>query len=83
MSMRKLVIDRWQKRGFALTTVPLRLIRNRRYTLRLEFFENVGNVRCRLVWDDGIPPYEERIREALRVSASSDVTVVVAGVEEG
>jgi beta-glucosidase len=79
----KLVIDRWEKKGFALTTIPLRLVKDRRYDLRLEFFANVGNVRCRLVWDSGIPSYEERIRKAVRVSASSDVTVVVAGIEEG
>ncbi|MCC6395588.1 MAG: glycoside hydrolase family 3 C-terminal domain-containing protein [Bacteroidetes bacterium] len=79
----KLIIDRWQKRGFALTTVPVQFVEGRRYPLRMEFHEGVGNVRCRLVWDEGVPVYEKRIADAVEASALSEATIVVAGIEEG
>jgi beta-glucosidase len=79
----KLVIDRWQKQGFARTLVPFHFVNGKQYALRLEFHESVGNVHCRLVWDAGVPQYDKRIREAVKASAASDVTVVVAGLEEG
>ena len=79
----KLIIDHWQKRGFALTTVPVQFVKGQRYPLRLEFHDGVGNVRCRLVWNEGVPAYDERIADAVKASALSDATVIVAGIEEG
>jgi beta-glucosidase len=79
----KLIIDRWMKRGFARTTVPVKMEKNHKYNIRLEFFETIGNVRCRLVWDNDVPEYDSRIAAAVKLSAASDVTIVCAGVEEG
>lgn len=78
-----LIIDRWQKRAFATTTVPVSMVKGQRYALRLEFHEGVGNVRVRLVWDAGVNDKEPAIREAVNAAAAADVAVVVAGVEEG
>jgi beta-glucosidase len=78
-----LIIDRWQKAGFALTTVPVQCTQGQQYKVRLEFSEGVGNVRCRLVWDEGVPQHENAIRAAVDAAAASDVAVVVVGVEEG
>jgi beta-glucosidase len=78
-----LIIDRWQKRAFATTTMPVPMVRGRSYAIRLEFHEGVGNVRMRLVWDAGVSDKEPAIREAVAAAESSDIAVVVAGVEEG
>jgi beta-glucosidase len=79
----RLLIDRWEKQTFRLSTVPLRLEKNREYDFRLEFHEAVGNVRLRLVWDVGVPHQSKRIDEAVQLAQKCDAAVVVAGIEEG
>ncbi|MBK7260209.1 MAG: glycoside hydrolase family 3 C-terminal domain-containing protein [Ignavibacteriae bacterium] len=78
-----LVIDRWQKRGFATTTVPVHMTKGQKYRLRLEFHEGVGNVRVRMVWDAGVASKEQAIKDAIDAAGASDIAIVVAGVEEG
>ena len=55
------------------------------HAIRLEYFESTGNARLKLVWDAGIADdWRARIDRRGRARAqSSDVAVVVAGVEEG
>ena len=79
----KLLIDRWQKQTFSLTTAPFRLEKGREYDIRLEFHETVGNVKLRLVWDVGVSDPSKRIDEAVRLAQKCDAVVVVAGIEEG
>ncbi len=79
----KLLIDDWRKQTNRLTTVPFRFEKDRLYDLQLEFFERVGNVRGRLVWDAGVTPADGRIEQAVRLARSADASVVVAGIEEG
>jgi beta-glucosidase len=78
-----LIIDRWQKRAFATTTVPVTMVQGSKYAVRLEFHEGVGNVRVRLVWDAGVVDKETAIREAVAAAEASDIAIVVAGLEEG
>jgi beta-glucosidase len=77
------VIDNWRKEGFRTVTVPVNLERGRAQDIRIEFYENVGSVKFRLVWDVGAADPEPRIAEAVRLARGSEAAVIVAGIEEG
>jgi beta-glucosidase len=79
----KLIIDRWSKETFALTMVPFTFAKGRTYDVRIEFYENVGNARFRLVWDYGLADQSAAIDQAVRLARKSQAAVVVVGVEEG
>jgi len=79
----KLVIDRWQKVSFAVTTVPYEFVKGKAYDLKVEYYETTGNARFRLVWDHGIQDQTPLIDEAVRLARKSQAVVVVAGIEEG
>jgi beta-glucosidase len=79
-----LVIDNWRKAGRRTILADCRLERGREYDMRIEFFEPAGNAWFRLVWNVGVSPDREaEIEEAVAAARRSDVTVVVAGIEEG
>jgi beta-glucosidase len=77
------VVDNWRKEGFRAMTAPIRLEKGREQDLRVEFFEGLGNVKFRLVWDVGAADPGPRIEEAVRLARGSEAAVVVAGIEEG
>jgi beta-glucosidase len=80
----KLVIDNWRKVSFGTRTSAVSLAPGSVHDLRLEYFESTGNARLRLLWDAGAPDdSERRITAAVAVARTSDVAVIVAGVEEG
>jgi beta-glucosidase len=79
----KLVIDNWRKQSFRTTLADVNLAAGP-HDFRLEYFESTGNVRLRLVWDHGISDESDaRIRAAVEAARTSDVAVIVAGIEEG
>jgi len=79
----RLAIDDWKKESFRTITVPLELEKDRSYDLRIEFYESVGNVKFRFVWDVGATVPAARIDEAVLLARRSEAAVVVAGIEEG
>jgi len=79
-----LVIDAWEKRSFGARLVPITLAPGSRHAIRLDYFESTGNARVKLVWDAGVPQdHAARIAEAVAIARTSDVAVIVAGIEEG
>ncbi len=80
----RLVIDAWEKRSFGARLVPITLAPGSRHAIRLDYFESTGNARVKLVWDSGVPQdHAARIAEAVAIARTSDVAVIVAGIEEG
>ena len=79
----RLVIDNWKKESFRTITVPLELEKDRSYALRIEFYENAGNVKFRFVWDVGAADLAGRIERAVDLARRSEAAVIVAGIEEG
>ena len=54
------------------------------HEFRLEYFESTGNARLRLVWDLAMhDDSDDRLAEAVNLASTSDVAVIVAGIEEG
>jgi beta-glucosidase len=79
----RLVIDNWRKESFRTTLVDANLSAGP-HDFRLEYFESTGNARLRLVWDHGAPDEQSaKIAEAVALARTSDVAIVVAGIEEG
>ncbi len=79
-----LLIDNWPKVTRRTRLAEVRLEQGRRYDLRLEYHEPVGNAWLRLVWNVGVPPRTDRdLDDAVALAARSDVAVVVVGIEEG
>ncbi len=79
----RLIIDNWRKESFRTTLVDAILAAGP-HDLRLEYFESTGNARLRLVWDHGAPDEQSaKIAEAVALARTSDVAIVVVGIEEG
>ena len=80
----RLVIDNWRKQSYGTRVANVALKPGSVVDIRLEYFESTGNARLKLMWDAGVKDDgEDKIDEAVKLAAQSDVTVVVAGVEEG
>jgi beta-glucosidase len=81
-----LLIDNWTKQSFGSRLTPVTLRPGSTHDLRLEFFESTGNARVKLVWDAGAPSDRDRdqaISAAVALARQSDVSIIVAGLEEG
>ncbi|MCC7054888.1 MAG: glycoside hydrolase family 3 C-terminal domain-containing protein [Gemmatimonadaceae bacterium] len=80
----RLVIDNWQKASFGLRQVRVDFAPHSRHEIRLEYHETTGSARLRLAWDAGVTdPTPAAIADAVRLARSSDVALIVAGIEEG
>jgi beta-glucosidase len=80
----KLVIDQWQKQSHHTRLVDLSFVKDKRYDLRVEFYETAGNADIHLVWNIGIVnDAEQKINDAVATAKKSDIVIVVAGIEEG
>jgi len=77
-------IDRWQKASYGTQRARVTLAGGTRHRIRVEFVEATGNARLKLLWDAGVrDPHPVAFAEAERVARTSDVAIVVAGIEEG
>lgn len=80
----KLIIDNWKSQTFTTKLVEYHFEKNKEYDIRIEFFESQGYVRFNLVWNVGVPnDWNQKINEAVNAAKKADVTVVVAGINEG
>jgi beta-glucosidase len=79
----RLVLDRWDKGSWGRHATAASW-RGGQHAIRLEFREGVGNGRIRLLWEGGDAAADSQaIAAAVAVAESSEVAVVVVGVEEG
>jgi beta-glucosidase len=79
-----MILDNWEKRSFGVHFGAVRLTPGTTHHLRLEYREPAGNARLKLVWQTGITEnWRDSVAKAVVAAQSSDVTVVVAGLEEG
>jgi beta-glucosidase len=80
----KLVLDNWIKKSRQVNLTDFYFEKDREYELLIEFYEPVGNAWFRLVWNVGITDSDtEEIKKAIQLAESSDLAVIVAGIEEG
>lgn len=80
----QLVIDNWRKQTVRTRCVNYRFEKGKKYRIRLDYFECAGNAKIALVWDVGTDKHKkEQIEAAVENAKSSDLAVIVAGIEEG
>ncbi len=80
----KLIIDNWKKLSRQTVVADYFFEKNKEYDLRLEYFEPAGNAVIHLLWNAQVKNKEsEEIAKAVELSKKSDISVVVAGIEEG
>ena len=78
-----LVIDNWTKAGFHRMMVPVYLEEEVEYSVKVEFYEGVRNGNIRFIWDMGTLSEDDKIVKAVALAKSSDIAIVVAGINEG
>jgi beta-glucosidase len=77
-------IDRWRKASYGTQRTAVQLASGTSHRIRLEYFEATGNARLKLLWDAGIVDRQPaQIASAVALARTSDVAVIVAGIEEG
>jgi beta-glucosidase len=80
----KLLIDNWQKKGFQLQSADFYFEKNKRYSIRVEFYETTGNAHIRLVWNAGINDnWKQKINEAVATARKAEVVIATVGINEG
>jgi beta-glucosidase len=79
----KLVIDKWEKISYSSITSAINFEKDKRYDLRVEFKESRGNAHIKLVWNYGLPNYEEQFSNALAVAKNADYIIFAGGIHEG
>ncbi|MCR9265428.1 MAG: glycoside hydrolase family 3 C-terminal domain-containing protein [Flavobacteriaceae bacterium] len=80
----ELVVDNWTKQTVRTITQDYRFEKGKEYDLKVEFFETVGNVWFKLLWDLGVEnDWKQQIQQAVATAQKSDVAIVTVGIEEG
>jgi beta-glucosidase len=79
----ELVIDNWKKQSYGIVTTTFNFQKNKVYDIKIEFYENFGNVKFKFIWNYGIPDINRKINEAVETAKKCDVSIVVCGIEEG
>jgi beta-glucosidase len=79
----KLIIDNWIKRSRDAKLVDFNFEENRVYDIRIDFYEPVGNAWFNLVWNIDAVDQSMEIDKAVKLAESSDVAIVVVGIDEG
>jgi len=80
----ELIIDNWQKQSLRQITKCYHFEKGKEYDLKLEFYETVGNVNFKLIWNLGVDnDWQNQIQQAVDIVNKCDIAIVVAGIEEG
>ncbi|MBO9564544.1 MAG: glycoside hydrolase family 3 C-terminal domain-containing protein [Niastella sp.] len=80
----KLIVDNWVKQSYQTITGNVYFEKGKRYAIRIEFYEPVGNAHLKLVWNAGvIDDRVKKIQEAVAAAKQADVAVIAAGIHEG
>ncbi len=80
----KLMIDNWVKKSFGTHLVDFYFEKAREYDIQLEYHENTGNAKIKLVWTSNTSDSSNHsIRKAVDLVRESDIAIFAAGIEEG
>jgi beta-glucosidase len=80
----KPIIDNRKKQSFRQITQTVHFEKGKSYDIEVRFYETVGNVKLKLIWNAGInDDPQEKINDAVKAAQHSDAAIVVAGIEEG
>lgn len=79
-----LIIDNWKKLTKQTIVKDYSFVKDKEYDIKIEYFEPTGNAIFNLIWNAEINNTEtEEINKAIEAAKNSDVSIIVAGIEEG
>lgn len=80
----ELIIDNWQKQSFQQITKAHYFEKGKEYDIKVEFYETVGNVWLKLIWNAGVEhSWKQEIQKSADITRKSDAAIVVVGINEG
>ena len=80
----KLCIDNWRNQSCRTLLTDFYFEKDKAYDLKVEFFESSGGAMLNLVWNAGVTnDWQQKIEDAAATGNKADVTLVVAGINEG
>lgn len=80
----KLLIDNWQKNSYHTLFADYYFEKGKSYSIRVEFFEPVGNAHIKLIWTVGANNnWQQQIQAAVNTAKQADIAVVAVGIHEG
>ncbi len=80
----KLIIDNWIEKSYGRLTVPYEFQKGKEYNIKIQFYTTDGNVRFKLIWDEGVKSnWQQEINKAVDIAKQSKVAIVTAGIDEG
>lgn len=80
----KLIIDNWRKQTVRQITESYYFEKNKIYDIKVEFYETVGNVNLKLIWNQNTNQnWKKEIKTAVAAAEKCDAAVVCVGIEEG
>ncbi|MBN2354754.1 glycoside hydrolase family 3 C-terminal domain-containing protein [candidate division KSB1 bacterium] len=78
----RLLLDSWHDRGATTDWVAVRTVENRKYRVRIEYYENGSDTYAEFGWDYG--QKESVVQQpVLQMVKKCDAAVIVAGILEG
>ncbi|MBL0745870.1 glycoside hydrolase family 3 protein [Chryseolinea lacunae] len=80
----KLVVDRWSKQSYSTQLADFRFEKDKRYSIRIEFYEPTGNAHLKLIWNVGVAnDWQTKIEQAVNTVRKADLAIVAVGIQEG
>jgi beta-glucosidase len=73
----RLLVEDWSTHGPSTKTAKVTLQKGRRYTLKMEYFQDGGGAVARLVWS---PVVAHLTEAAVAAAKAADVTIAVVGI---
>jgi len=79
-----MIINNWQKQTCQRFVKELYFKKGQEYEFKLEFYENSGSAKLKLIWDMGVKnDHSNEISKAVNLCKKSDVAIIAVGIEEG
>lgn len=80
----KLIINNWIQKSYGRSIVPFEFQKGKEYNIKIQFYTTDGNVRLKLIWDEGVnEDWQQKINDAVGIAKKSDIVIVAAGIDEG
>jgi beta-glucosidase len=80
----RILIDNWKKQSYHQSVKTFYFEKGKKYDLRIEFYEPVGNAHIKLIWNaETNNDWESKIKEAVTTAQNADAVIVAAGIYEG
>jgi beta-glucosidase len=79
----KLLVDSWFDRGATSDIINMKLEANKKYHIKIEYYENGGVASAKLGWELSDGKESQEFLSAIDIAKKSDAVVIVAGIIEG